>query len=260
MRPGYSETGRIWVEKSDFGHFRLLCERSLGRHGNNSFPLFFFLDEEIIVERPRVVRDIVFLVDGSNYVGRNNLPFIRDFMINVVNQLEISPDQVQIGLMQFAEQPRVEFYLNTYNNKRDVVAKISGLRLTGGSVLNTGAAMNYALQNMFQPSAGLRKKAVQVLVLITGGPPQDNALSEADRLALANIVTFTVSSGQADEDVMRKIAFVTNLAYHQQSFSEFPALAEIIMPSLITVVGATEVDDQGQFYGSLFLILNDVPN
>ncbi|XP_015252472.1 PREDICTED: collagen alpha-3(VI) chain isoform X2 [Cyprinodon variegatus] len=212
------------------------------------------LDEEIIVERPRVVRDIVFLVDGSNYVGRNNLPFIRDFMINVVNQLEISPDQVQIGLMQFAEQPRVEFYLNTYNNKRDVVAKISGLRLTGGSVLNTGAAMNYALQNMFQPSAGLRKKAVQVLVLITGGPPQDNALSEADRLALANIVTFTVSSGQADEDVMRKIAFVTNLAYHQQSFSEFPALAEIIMPSLITVVGATEVDDQDSKRDVAFLI------
>uniref|UniRef100_A0A3Q2GEP3 Collagen type VI alpha 3 chain n=1 Tax=Cyprinodon variegatus TaxID=28743 RepID=A0A3Q2GEP3_CYPVA len=195
----------------------------------------------VVVVPNLVVRDIVFLVDGSNYVGRNNLPFIRDFMINVVNQLEISPDQVQIGLMQFAEQPRVEFYLNTYNNKRDVVAKISGLRLTGGSVLNTGAAMNYALQNMFQPSAGLRKKAVQVLVLITGGPPQDNALSEADRLALANIVTFTVSSGQADEDVMRKIAFVTNLAYHQQSFSEFPALAEIIMPSLITVVSKRDV-------------------
>ncbi|MED6293497.1 hypothetical protein CHARACLAT_011203, partial [Characodon lateralis] len=138
------------------------------------------------VQTQRVFRDIVFLVDGSNYIGSNNLPFVRDLMINIVNQLDISPDRVQIGLMQFAEQPRIEFYLNTYNNKQDVVDKISQLRLTGGSVLNTGAAMNYAMNNMFQTTAGSRKlqKAVQVLILITGGPPQDNArngLSGAER-------------------------------------------------------------------------------
>lgn len=198
-----------------------------------------------MVKKAIVFRDIVFLVDGSNYIGRNNLPFVRDFMINLVNQMEIGPDQVQIGLMQFAERPRIEFYLNTYNNKRDIVDKISNLRLTGGSVLNTGAAMNYALNNMFQTTAGSRKlrKAQQVLVLITGGPAQDDAKNEADRLALQNILTFTVSSGQADRETLEKIAFVPNLAYHQISFSEIPALADVIYPSIISVVGDTEEAD-----------------
>ncbi|KAM6979329.1 collagen alpha-3(VI) chain-like isoform 2-T2 [Tautogolabrus adspersus] len=193
------------------------------------------------VQTQKVVRDIVFLVDGSNYIG-SNFPYVRDFIINVVNQLEVQPDRVQIGLLQFAERPRIEFYLNSYSNRQEVVDKLSQLRLTGGSVLNTGAALNYALTNMFQPSTGSRRrqKVQQVLVLITAGPAQDEVKSVADKLALAGVLTFTVSSGQADADLLRTVAFVPDLAYHDRTFSNLPAMAEQIMPKLITVVGDTE--------------------
>lgn len=195
------------------------------------------------VQTQRVVRDIVFLVDGSNYIGSNNFPYVRDFLINVVNQLEVRPDRIQFGLMQFAESPKIEFYLNTHRNRDDIVNKISQLRLTGGSVLNTGAAMEYALRNMFQPSVGSRRRqgVQQVLVLVTGGPANDELKKIADKLALAGILTFTVSSGQADEAMLRTAAFVPDLAYHDPRFSSLPALAEVIMPKLITVVGDTDV-------------------
>lgn len=55
------------------------------------------------VQTHKVVRDFVFLVDGSNYVGSVNLPYVRDLIVNVVNQLDVRPDRVQIGLLQFAE-------------------------------------------------------------------------------------------------------------------------------------------------------------
>lgn len=205
------------------------------------------------VQTQKVVRDIVFLVDGSNYIGSTNLPYVRDFMINVVNRLEVRPDRVQIGLIQFAERPRVEFYLNTYSNREDVVEKISQLRLTGGSVVNIGAAMTYALENMFQPAAGSRGRTVaqQVLVLITGGPSQDDAKTVADRLALKDILTFTVSSGQADAEELGTIAFVPQMAYHRLRFTELLALDEEILPSLITVVGDTDVttaEETGEFH------------
>ncbi|XP_042350341.1 LOW QUALITY PROTEIN: collagen alpha-3(VI) chain-like [Plectropomus leopardus] len=195
------------------------------------------------VQTQKVVRDIVFLVDGSNYIGSSNFPYIRDFMINVVNQLDVRPDRVRIGLMQFAESPKIEFYLNSYSNGQDVVNKISQLRLTGGSVLNTGAAMDYALSNMFKASTGSRRRqgVQQVLVLITGGPAQDQVKSVADKLALAGVLTFTVSSGQADEGLLKTVAFVPDLAYHEARFSGLPAMAEQIMPKLITVVGDTDV-------------------
>lgn len=205
------------------------------------------------VQTQRVVRDIVFLVDGSNYVGSTNLPFVRDFMINVVNQLDVRPDRVQIGLMQFAEYPNIEFYLNNYNNRQDVVNRISQLRLMGGSVLNTGAAMRHALDTMFQSSTGSRRRerVQQVLVLITGGPPQDEVKKVADDLAVGQVLTFVVSSGQADEDLLREVAFVPGLAYHDASFSNIPAMAEVVMPKLITVVGDTNMavlpEEKGEF-------------
>uniref|UniRef100_A0A3Q3LK55 VWFA domain-containing protein n=1 Tax=Mastacembelus armatus TaxID=205130 RepID=A0A3Q3LK55_9TELE len=161
----------------------------------------------------KVVRDIVFLVDGSNYIGSTNLPYVRDFIINVVNQLDVRPDRVQIGLLQFAERPKIEFYLNTYQNRQDVVNAISQLRLTGGSVLNTGAAMNHAFTTMFLPSAGSRRMQgiQQVLILITGGPAQDEVKNVADQLALGGVLTFTVSSGQADAELLKSVAFVKDL-------------------------------------------------
>ncbi|CAI5656621.1 unnamed protein product [Oreochromis niloticus] len=199
--------------------------------------------EETIVETTKMVRDIVFLVDGSNYVGSSNLPYVRDFMINTINQLDVSPDRVQIGLLQFADRPKIEFYLSNYRTKEEVVEKISQLRLTGGSALNTEAAMNYTLDNMFHSSRGSRRRqgVQQVLVLITGGPLQDQVKSVADRLALAGVLTFTVSSGQADKALLQDVAFVPDLAFHASSFSGLPGLAEQIMPGLVTVVGATDV-------------------
>uniref|UniRef100_A0A8C9XF38 VWFA domain-containing protein n=1 Tax=Sander lucioperca TaxID=283035 RepID=A0A8C9XF38_SANLU len=161
------------------------------------FLCFSLVMEITTVQTQKVVRDIVFLVDGSNYVGSSNFPYVRAFILNVVNQLDVRPDRVRIGLLQFAESQNIEFHLNSYSSRQDVVNKISQLRLTGGSVLNTGAAMNYALANMFQPSTGSRRKqgVQQVLVLITGGPVQDQAKNAADKLALAGVLTFTVSSG-----------------------------------------------------------------
>lgn len=194
------------------------------------------------VQTQKVVRDIVFLVDGSDYVGSSNLAYVRDFLINVVNQMDVRPDRVQFGLMQFSDRPKVEFYLNTFNNRQAVVKRISQLRLTGGSVLNTAAAMQYALQNMFTSSAGSRiqQQIPQLLVLVTGGPAQDNVKDMANKLAEAGIVTFTVSSGQADVETLRTVAFNSELAYHDSRFSNIPAKAEEITPMLIRVVGNVE--------------------
>ncbi|XP_076012255.1 collagen alpha-3(VI) chain isoform X2 [Genypterus blacodes] len=197
------------------------------------------------IQTQRVIRDIVFLVDGSNYIGSNNFPYVRDFMLNLVNQLDVRPDRVQIGLMQFAERPKIEFYLNTYPTRQGVLDGISNLRLTGGSVLNTGAAMNHALSNVFKHSAGSRRRqgVQQVLVLITGGPANDEIKRVADKLALAGVLTFTVSSGQADEALLRTVAFVEDLAYHTSSFYNLLDMADQVMPKLISVVGDTDLTE-----------------
>lgn len=205
------------------------------------------------MQTQRVVRDIVFLVDGSNKVGNANLQFVRDFITNVVNHLDIRPDRVQIALVQFAEDQRTEFYLNTHSDKRDVLNGIAQLQLMGGSQLNTGAAMEYALQNHFLPSAGSRRRqgVQQVLVLITGGPAQDAVKQVADKLALAGVLTFAVGAGPVDQAFLKTVAFVPDLAFYQSSFSRLPNVVTQIMNPLITVVGDTKTEE-GKFYDTIF--------
>ena len=184
-------------------------------------------------------------MDGSSYVGNQNLPYVRQFITDVVNRLDVRPDRVQIGLMQFSERPKIEFYLNTHQNRQDVLDRIAQMRVTGGTVLNTGAAMNYALSNMFQASTGSRRRqnVPQALVLITGGPAQDEVKKVADRMALAGVLTYTVSTGQADPTLLQSVAFVQELAFHTENFSDMPQLVEPIYQPLITVVGDTDVTE-----------------
>uniref|UniRef100_A0A672Q042 Collagen type VI alpha 3 chain n=1 Tax=Sinocyclocheilus grahami TaxID=75366 RepID=A0A672Q042_SINGR len=192
------------------------------------------------VHTQRVVRDIVFLVDGSSYVG-NNLQPVLDFITEVVNRLDVRPERVRIGLMQFAERQRTEFYLNSHNTKKDVLSAIAQLRLMGGRTLNTGAALQYALTNHFQPAAGSRGREgiQQVLVLITGGPSQDEVKRIADRVALEGVLTFAVGAGQVEDHFLKTVAFVENLAYYRRNLADLSSVVDEIMTPLVTVVGET---------------------
>lgn len=200
------------------------------------------LVEVTTIETQKVVRDILFVVDGSVHVGNANLPFVRDFITEVVNKLDVRPERVRIALMQFAEKQRTEFYFNTHNTKQDVLSSIAQLRLMGGRSLNTGAALEYALNNHFQASAGSRRGQgiQQVLVLLTGGPSQDEVKRIADRVALAGVLTFAVGAGRVEERFLKTVAFVENLAYFRGRFSELSSVVDEIMTPLITVVGETD--------------------
>lgn len=116
--------------------------------------------------------------------------------------------------------------------------------------MNTGAALRYALANHFQESVGSRRRQgiQQVLVLITGGPSQDEVRSIADQVAMAGVLTFAVGAGQVDESELKKVAFVEHLAYYENSFADLSRVAKTIMTPLVSVVG-----DPGEFQ---LLLLN----
>lgn len=200
-----------------------------------------------------MVRDIVFLVDGSSNVGNANFPYVRDFITNVVNNLNVQPDKVRIGLLQYSGDQRTEFYLRTHTTKDQVLANIAQLRLKGGAGLNTGAALEYALANHFTREAGSRSAdgVAQALVLITAGKSQDEVRRIADKVARAGVVTFAVGVGRVDQEFLQPIAFAPSLAYYTSAFTDLTGIVEELMNPLQTVVGevqTTEVIDEGDFF------------
>ncbi|CAN0127283.1 unnamed protein product [Bubo scandiacus] len=202
----------------------------------------------IIPEPPSVQvtkRDIIFLLDGSLNVGNANFPFVRDFVATLVNYLDVGSDKIRVGLVQFSDTPKTEFFLYSYQTKSDIIQRMGQLRPKGGSVLNTGSALNFVLSNHFTEAGGSRinEQVPQVLVLVTAGRSADPFLQVSNELARAGVLTFAVGVRSADKAELEQIAFNPRMVYFMDDFSALAALPQELNKPITTYVsgGVEEV-------------------
>lgn len=190
-------------------------------------------------------RDIIFLLDGSVNVGRTNFPYVRDFVTNVVNSLDVGSDRIRVGLVQFSDSPVTEFSLDTYHTKADLLTHLRRLQLQGGSGLNTGSALSYVHAHHFTEAGGsrIRDRVPQLLLLLTAGQSEDAFLPAANALAREGVLTFCVGAHGADKAELEQIAFNPSLVYLMDEFSSLSALPQQLIQPLTTYVsgGVEEV-------------------
>ncbi|XP_044302207.1 integrin alpha-2 isoform X1 [Varanus komodoensis] len=117
--------------------------------------------------------DMVVVCDESNsiYPWEDVQAFLKKF----AQGLDIGPTKTQLGLIQYGNDPRVVFNLNTYRNKEDVVQAMSKTRQNGGDQTNTFKAIEYARRNAFSKAAGGRATASKVMVVVTDGESHDGS-------------------------------------------------------------------------------------
>lgn len=184
-------------------------------------------------------------MDGSLNVGNANFPFVRDFVATLVNYLDVGSDKMRVGLVQFSDTPQTEFSLYSYQTKSDIIQRLGQLRPKGGSVLNTGSALNFVLSNHFTEAAGSRinEQVPQVLVLVTAGSSADPFLQVSNELARAGVLTFAVGVRNADKAELEQIAFNPRMVYFMDDFSDLAALPQELNKPITTYVsgGVEEV-------------------
>ncbi|GCC40573.1 hypothetical protein chiPu_0024939, partial [Chiloscyllium punctatum] len=193
-----------------------------------------------------IKRDIVFLVDASDNVGRTNFPLVRDFLSSILEHLDIGSDRVRIGLAQYSNYAETEFYLNTYSSEDEILRHVKGLRLRGGRTLNTGAALDSVLRYHFTRSAGSRKDegVPQVLVLITSGSSGDDVKPPADKMKQDALVTFVIGAKNANPAQMKEIASNPGLVFSVQEFQSLPDIKEQVTSSLQTLAAPPVTQDK----------------
>ena len=123
-----------------------------------------------IVEKQPRGRDVVFLLDGSDGT-RTGFPAMRDFVQRVVETLSVDDNKDRVSVVQYSRDAEVDFYLNTYTNREDIVESVRGLKHRGGRPRNTGAALQYVRDNVFTSSSGSRRQqgVSQMFILLNGG-------------------------------------------------------------------------------------------
>ncbi|XP_040290157.1 collagen alpha-6(VI) chain-like isoform X1 [Bufo bufo] len=173
------------------------------------------------------IADIVFLVDGSFSIGIDNFKSIQDFLYTLISSFDVSQDNIRIGLIQYSDEPRTEFYLNSYDKKEDVLQYIQNLNYKGGGT-KTGESLQFMLENHFTESAGGRAKdgVLQIAIVITDGQSQDNVNEPATKVKDSGITLYAIGIKDALLTELNEIASDPN-EKHVYNVADFTALLDI---------------------------------
>ena len=179
----------------------------------------------------------MFLLDGSDGT-RNGFPAMRDFVERVVEKLNVGPNKDRVAVVQYGRDAEVNFYLNTYTTKEDIVDAVRGLKHRGGRPLYTGAALQYVRDNVFTNSSGSRRLqgVPQMLILLNGGRSYDNVDSPASALKQQGIVVVGIGTRSSDARELQKISYEPSYALSVSEFTDLPNVQEQLSSVMQTVI------------------------
>ncbi|XP_061631419.1 collagen alpha-6(VI) chain isoform X2 [Phyllopteryx taeniolatus] len=151
--------------------------------------------------------DIVFVIDESGSIGTPNFQLVRTFLHSVVSGLHVAPSKVRVGIVMYSDKAKAQVYLNTFNDKSELLSFIKIMPYHGGGT-NTGVALNFTRDHVFTKERGSRKdKGVQqVAVVITDGKSQDDVSNAAVALRRAGVTIYTVGVKNANHAQLVKMA------------------------------------------------------
>uniref|UniRef100_A0A8C6JSQ9 Uncharacterized protein n=1 Tax=Melopsittacus undulatus TaxID=13146 RepID=A0A8C6JSQ9_MELUD len=144
--------------------------------------------------------DIVIVLDGSNSI----YPWesVTAFLNSLLKNMDIGPQQTQVGVVQYGQTVVHEFFLNTYSSTEDVMAAATRIRQRGGTQTMTALGIDTARKEAFTEAHGARRGVQKVMVIrfaiaILGSYSRGNLSTEkfveeiksiANELALVTIV------------------------------------------------------------------------
>ncbi len=148
-------------------------------------------------------------MDSSGSIGQKNWYEVLNFTAALVKQFEISPDNVQIGVIKYSNFAYASFGLNVYSNEADVVKAISEV-IWENKETNTSGGLRVMHENMFSTAQGDRPFAPNIAILITDGEAnrdQNLTIPEANKAKDKGIIIFAIGIGSSiSQDELKGIA------------------------------------------------------
>ncbi|NP_001400426.1 collagen alpha-1(XIV) chain isoform 6 precursor [Homo sapiens] len=200
-----------------------------------------FRKVKFVCQTPAIA-DIVILVDGSWSIGRFNFRLVRHFLENLVTAFDVGSEKTRIGLAQYSGDPRIEWHLNAFSTKDEVIEAVRNLPYKGGNTL-TGLALNYIFENSFKPEAGSRTGVSKIGILITDGKSQDDIIPPSRNLRESGVELFAIGVKNADVNELQEIASEPD-STHVYNVAEFDLMHTVVESLTRTLCSRVEEQDR----------------
>lgn len=177
----------------------------------------------------------MFLIDGSRDATAefNN---VKELIGRLVQTMDVGQDNTRVAVIQYSEDPNVEFLLNAHSTKDEVQSAVRRIRPKGGSSVKVGNALEYVSKNIFTRPAGSRieEQVPQFLILTSSGPSSDDVDEGARQIRASSVVPFLIGKN-IDSEEAGKIALSKDFIYGVSSFRELPTLEQRLLSSVTTL-------------------------
>jgi len=83
--------------------------------------------------------DVVFVIDASDAIRVERFPRVTRLLASVVEQMDIGSERVRVGALKFGSNASIQFHLNTYSSKHDLMTALDRITFVGGRTNLSGA-------------------------------------------------------------------------------------------------------------------------
>ncbi|NXV68680.1 MATN2 protein, partial [Molothrus ater] len=151
--------------------------------------------------------DLVFIIDSSRSVSHYDFEKVKEFILTILQFLDISPDATHVGLLQYGSTVKQEFSLKTFRRKQDIERAVKRMmHLSTGTM--TGLALQFAVNIAFSETEGarpLRQNVPRIIMIVTDGRPQDPVAEIAAKARNSGILIFAIGVGRVDMNTLKSI-------------------------------------------------------
>lgn len=162
---------------------------------------------------------------------------MQNFVQNLVQKLNVAPNNDHISLVQYSDDAAFDFLLNTHSSSDDVINHVKRLIHKGGSLRHTGAALQYVKDNLFTAAAGSRhlEGVPQFLILLSSGRSNDDIRGPIKALKDIGVISLSIGTTNADTLELQTISHQPNYFF----ISEFENTLDVQENILALIKGVS---------------------
>ena len=170
--------------------------------------------------------DIVFVMDSSGSVGEENFQRMKEFIKDILQQLNVVSCKYRIGLVKYGSSAFVQFHLNSYNTTAELMTAIDGVGFSFGYTF-TADALRVTREEVFTNTTGDRPEAKNIIVLLTDGLANvgtRDTLQEVRRARNEEIYIIPIGIAVSNKDELLDMATDENGIFFAENFAGINSL------------------------------------